>query len=356
MDVEEAKAVLRLHYASLGKVRSIGLLSAKVVSSEIFRFVTEKGTFCLKIPLYRKIQSRGGTKQEYDSWLLIAELRDRLYDAGAPVERGVRSAGGNLVQRYGGTYCWVSPYYPSDPFQGTQEQIVAAGGVAARFHEAGRCLLKIDPSLQEKIRGLLFRDMPLSDSLTHLSEIVDSLADPSLPLHKPHCRPLIATLAEVCRQFDTEVRPHISEIQACHADAENEGDSLVHNDFHPGNILYVSGTDEALMLDFEQMTVGPRMKCLAFSLCRFCFESEMCRGQAVPEAVLSFVAGYREHGEITDEQLRSLPHWIRSYELEKILRIVRKFLSDGSFPQNVERLLTHHIPVFVTADRFAVQG
>jgi Ser/Thr protein kinase RdoA (MazF antagonist) len=356
MDIGEVKAALRLHYSGLGKVRSIEVLPVKVVSSEIFSFVTEKGSFCLKVPRYRKVQSRGGTEQEYESWLLVADIRDKLYDAGVPVERGVRSDGGNLVERYGDAYCWVSPFYPSDPFRGTPEQITAAACVSARFHVAGRRLLKIDTGLREKITGLLFRDMPLSDSLARLDETCETLANPTLSLHKPHCIPLTSTLAEVRRRFDAEVRPHISEVKACQADAGKEEDSLVHNDFHPGNVLYTSGTDEALMLDFEQMTIGPRMKCLAFSVSRFGFESEVCHGQSVPEAVRSFVRGYRRHGEISEEQLRSLPNWIRSYELEKILRILRKFLADGSFTQNLERILTHHIPVFAGAGRFTLDN
>jgi hypothetical protein len=109
------------------------------------------------------------------------------------------------------------------------------------------------------------------------------------------------------------------------------------------------------MLDLEQTRLGPLLKCLGFSLCRFSFESRRLGGtRGIGEGTAAFMQGYlAEHG-LTRSQLALIPDWIRAYELEKVLRILRFYLFDGLYPQNVRKLLTHHIPLVREAASYSV--
>lgn len=350
MTPDDARALLGRHYRGLGEILDCEVLPVAVVSSEIFRFVTASGVFCLKIPRYRKVASHAGTAAEHEGWSLIADVRCRLHADGVPVEEGIRSDGGLFLERDGDAYAWVTRFIPNQPFAGTGEQLALAGGVLARFHVAGRRLLDSETGLKERIRARLFRDMPLEESLAHVEDVEAALADPDLCRSRPHCRLLAGTLEKVRRMYEESVKPRIPDFRLDAGWAVRE--DLVHNDFHPGNILFRG--DGAVMLDLEQMTVGARLKCLSFALGRFAFESVRIGAQKdVGCAARIFADGYAAEGPLSEGDRLSVPFWMRAYELEKILRILRKFLAEGAFPQNVERLVTHHIPLFAGADAYA---
>ena len=129
--------------------------------------------------------------------------------------------------------------------------------------------------------------------------------------------------------------------------------SLTHNDFHPANLLYAE--DGARILDLEQMTVGPRLKCLALAVSRFTMQAEqLAPGTTRPAAMAALLEGYRSECGLDAVDEAAIPDWIRLYEAEKILRIVRRFLGSGQYPAMLRKVVTHHIPLCQKAHQFRV--
>lgn len=345
--------VLNCYRGSIGEVRHIAVLEVPVVSSVVYRVDTDTGKYCLKVPLYGKVKKKAGTEEELESWRLIANLRQKLYEKGVLVEEQVAADDGSLVLKHGAHYYWVSRYYESTPFTGNPDQLVVAGLVLGSYHAMGRELMAEDRSLCDRVARHLYRDMPLDESLKTVTELEAALFDRDLPKHYPHCVQVADVLEDVKRLYKKEVKPKLAEFR--HAKMDATRDSLVHNDFHPGNILFRPDGREAVILDLEQATIGPQMKCVSFSLCRFSFEARKAGGvRSVRDGARSFVEGYCKTNALSAEELASVPFWIQRYELEKILRILRKFIFEGLYPQNVRRLVTHHIPIFRDADQFAI--
>jgi len=130
---------------------------------------------------------------------------------------------------------------------------------------------------------------------------------------------------------------------------------LTHNDFHPANVLYRPDDAPPVMLDLEQTRLAPcsnawdsRSAGSASSRCDWAALAVLAKARD------AFIDGYMAEHPLTRQQLSLIPDWIRAYELEKVLRILRLYLFDGLYPQNVRKLLTHHIPLVREAAKYSV--
>ncbi len=345
------RALFEKHYAHLGTVLSIAPLDVAVVSSRLFLVRTHSGAFCLKVPLYERVI---GEAQEtaHANWLLIHDLRARLLDRGVPVEEVVASSSGHELNRADNHLFWATPYYPNHPFEGHPEELTLAGAALGQFHCEGHAIVQDDDALAARVRTRLVRDMPLAESLDLLPDLMSTLFDDHLYETHPHCQPLRDTMEAIRHDFDATVVP------VCRWAVQQlpeivDGDAvLTHNDFHPANLLFLKDGGIRI-LDLEHVTVGPRLKCLALAVSRF--TTEACRirpALSLSRAVAALLDGYRREGYLTSADEALIPDWIRFYETEKILRILRRFLLSGQYPAMVRKIVSHHMPACQNADEF----
>lgn len=342
---------LEREYPDLGPVTAIAPMDVPLVSSLIFTVETARGAFCAKIPGYtRRIgQPAADLRAE---WNLVLEVQDRLRARGVPVEDLCRTRSGALAFEHLGRFCRVVRFVPSRPFSDSDADLRDAGRALGAFHAAGRDLLAADPALADEVRLRLVRDMPLDDSFAAWPDLRAGLLrlDPSaLP---PAAREVAAELAEIRGSVDSRIAPLCRRAQARHRDMPAVPEGLGHYDYHPANVLF-RAAEPPLVLDLEQIAIGPLAKCTALGVTRFALAA--CRANPSRDeraAAAAFVRGWTETFADGADAVPHLPDWILFYELEKTLRILRRTLAGDVYPPMVRKIVTHHLPLCERADSF----
>jgi homoserine kinase type II len=107
------------------------------------------------------------------------------------------------------------------------------------------------------------------------------------------CREAIATLCDSLLQLDAPIETML---------LMNLPQQIIHGDLHYDNVLCDATTGEVTgLLDFEFCTVDWRAMEVAVCLSKYV-------GEANPfPLVESFIDGYCEHGELTEDECRGLP-------------------------------------------------
>ena len=353
VETDSIAVFLAENFPEIGTVAMVEKMDVPATSSVLYKVTASCGIYCFKTPSYKK--RVGATEADFAAeWTLINRLRDKMRDYGAILEESIYDRNGNAFSVGGGKCRMLVRYYEPGVFTGSDVQLRKAGELLGAFHCAGRKLLRNEPGLWKDSVKNLVRDMPLGESAGMIIQLRADLNASDLCVRRSHCAAMRNVLEDVRQQFagisDDEVRETANEVSGLASD-----ETVTHNDFHPGNILFVKGGEAAVMLDLEQMRPGPRLKCLSFSICRFAFEAVRANGQAdIKTGVRSYAEGYSSREILSGRDKNLIGKWIRAYELEKILRILRKFIYDGLYPDNVRKLLTHHIPIFRNADQFGV--
>lgn len=350
-DLDGLARALEREYPDIAPVASIAPMDVPLVSSRIYTLETARGTLCAKVPGYAR--RLGQPSDELQSeWTLILDLQDRLHARGVPVEETLRTRSGALAIEHAGRLCRVVRHVPSRPFTGSDPDLRAAGRALGLFHAAGRDTIEADPALAAGVRARLVRDMPLADSLAAWPDLRAELLRADLTDRHPGCRDLAAEFAEIRRAVDGRIDP------LCRRAAQRLGglpatpSGLGHYDYHPANVLF-RASGSPVILDLEQIAIGPLVKCAALGATRFAMEA--CRvapGRDERAAAAAFVGGWTEAFPAGAVAVARIPDWIRLYELEKILRILRRALAGSVVPAMVRKILTHHLPLCERADEF----
>ncbi len=345
-----ARAIER-EYPDLAPVSAVAPMDVPLVSSLIFTVASARGTFCAKIPGYaRRIgQSADDLRAE---WELVLEVQHRLHARGVPVEELLRTRAGAFSFEHQGRLCRVVRHIASRPFSGSEADLRDAGRALGAFHAAGRDMLAADPALAGGIRLRLVRDMPLADSLAAWPGLRTELLRMDPAALPPAAREVAVELAALRDAVDTRLGPLCQRAEGSLRTTPGEPVGLGHYDYHPANVLFRDAAPPVI-LDLEQIAVGPLAKCAALGVTRFA----MAAGLADPSrdersAAAAFVGGWVETFPDGAHAVARIPDWILLYELEKTLRILRRTLAGNVYPPMVRKILTHHLPLCERADRF----
>jgi len=344
---------LEREYPGLAPVTAIEPMRVALVSSLIFRVEAGGGAYCAKLPGYtRRI---GQTDEDLRAeWTLVLEAQARLLALGVPVEDLLRTRSGDPVFEHRGRLCRVVRFVPSRPFSGSDADLRDAGRALGAFHAAGRVLLASDPALAAGIRHRLVRDMPLAGSLAAWPDLRAGLLrlDPAALPDK--AREVAAELAGIRDSLDTRIAPLCRRAEARLRDMPAGPEGLGHFDYHPANVLFRDAAPP-LVLDLEQIAVGPLAKCAALGATRFAMaarDADPSRDERA--AAAAFVRGWIETFPGGAPAVAQIPDWILLYELEKTLRILRRTLAGDVVPPMVRKIVTHHLPLGERAGSFRI--
>jgi len=195
--------------------------------------------------------------------------------------------------------------------------------------------------------------MPLPDSLEVWPELKEGLRRADLPDRHPACRDLATEFAEIRCAVDGRIDPLCGWAKARLRDLPATPAGLGHYDYHPANVLF-RPSEPPVILDLEQVAAGPLVKCAALGVTRFAMEAcRLAPGRDERDAAATFLDGWRAAFPVDDAVVAQIPDWIRLYELEKALRILRRALAGNVYPAMVRKILTHHLPLCERAARFA---
>lgn len=108
---------------------------------------------------------------------------------------------------------------------------------------------------------------------------------------------------------------------------------LVHIDLHPHNLL-TDGHAPSVILDFDSLRFGERMRGVAFAIHRLVrqhivFESPTDREKAVHEARDMFLEAYQTQNQLSEQEIQSLPYFIRNEALSRLSYALKEFYATG---------------------------
>jgi len=273
-------AVALSHY-DLGVIESLTPFERGSRKSPKVGIVCQRGKFLLK--------RRSADHADAERVGFCHELQAFLADAGLPVARlaPTRSTGRTFLQRRQDVY-ELFEFIPGRPFEGTIAETTDAGRVLARFHRTAAGFLTRYP-------------IPTGDYHDH-NAVRSALRAAEAQLREHAEAPgLIRELAEV--------------YNACADRAEQAGlkaqpRSVIHGDWHPGNMLFRGGRVVGV-IDLDAVRVSKRVIDVANGALQFSLSTRGDPGEW-PDALDgerfdAFLAGYSENSPIENGERRCIP-------------------------------------------------
>jgi Ser/Thr protein kinase RdoA (MazF antagonist) len=317
-------------YANLGTIeRCTPLTFDFKVSNRLYEVITSQGRFIAK----RMVSSDALYGQDDSARRLeaVARVVTRLRSEGLPVERIMPTVDGSYVARRGAETVRVFEFEAARAYSGSAADVARSAKSLRRLHREGIALL--DDTLASEI-GQAKSPYPLEQTHMHLGELRAFLADDT------EHRAAFAPILEQWSTVEWAVREAVGYVPRTPS-----GLAVVHADFHPRNVLYRDDRDEATMLDLDNLIIDRPFKCLGFSILRFAYFGQRDRDPAVLEAALPMwvsAAELRDPAFVGD-----LAHAMLSLEAEKIVRILYRYRTTGSYFQFVENIIPIHLPNLV---------
>ena len=305
-------AVFAPHYPALGRLLEFEAMALDSrVSNQHFRLTTERGQFILKQVLRPDaLFERAGIER----LAVVSRVIRALGEQRLRVERIVPAADGALCLSHGPSIFRLYEWVEGRAFDRSDRDLSAAARALRAFHERG--LPALDSALVLALSGFS-TPYPLAETATRVDQIFAFLRNEPTPE--------LLAIAE----HEALLREEI-EIGLC-ADKENVPDQLVHLDFHPDNVIFVSG-QEPVIIDLDNILIGDPRKCLAFSVMRFAPKGELLRSLAVWKSSYGI------------ESSRQLFDFMTQIEVEKILRIVYRVIATGAYRNFLPNILSRHVP------------
>jgi homoserine kinase type II len=301
-------AVVLSHY-DLGVIESITEFRRGSRSSPKVGIVCARGKFLLK----KRDMRRGGIDRVHFAHAVQTHLEHK----GFPLPSLVRPMGSDdtVLERCGAIY-ELFDYVSGHPFSGEPDEVVDAGRVLARFHQA----------MSDFSSGATYRGNGYHDALsvhTGLNAVPTQVsAHESVAGLEAEVLGLTSFLFEA--YSDAAAR-----VEQAGYDAWPVG--MAHSDWHPGNLLFKRGKVLAV-IDYDCARLGRTIVDVANGVLQF----SMVGGgppQRWPDHIdlaraQKFMEGYNEVAPLSPEQRRATPHlMIEALIAEAVLPIA----ATGSF-------------------------
>jgi hypothetical protein len=310
-------------------VREIAKQQSEAIYSNEHYFVeTVRGRFFLK-----QFENADSLYQQDGIQRLqwVCRATHEIGASGLPVERIVSTADKELLINDRGTIVRLYHAISGRPFAQSDEDTRSAAELAGRFHR--EALPALTPETVKALRALQV-PYPLAQTRSKIDLIQNYVENFEGP-DEEKC-----ACDHVAQRFGF-VRECL-ELTADIVEEDREGHRPIHADFHPDNVLY-SADGEAIMIDLDNMMFEAPMRCTAFSILRFA----LMAGPSEPLRRLREVAalwrdGYESgSGEAPGTNLKE---WMVFLELEKVLRILDRRRTTGSYGHFLPNIETRHLP------------
>ena len=204
-------------------------------------------------------------------------------DPGLPLQAVVRTPDGELATEWGGRVARV--------FEWMDGRLARSGSPTPKQLQAsGRMLGRLSLALREFEHPAARRQ--------HAWDLANAPALRELSADNP------ATL-EIIDRFEERVLPAMTELPH----------QVIHNDFHPGNLLVDADTEAYVsgILDFGDVVHSARVNDLGIAL------AYLSTGSSPWEAARPFIAGFEEHVPLLDRERALLPHLVSARLVQRVL-------------------------------------
>ncbi len=309
------KQLWSAEYGRLGCLFGLRAIEAPA-SNQHYEARTASGRFFVKVvadpdALY------GG--EGFQRLAIVSRAVHELGAAGLPIEAIVAADRGDFVVRAGQAAVRVFHWLNSRPFVGGKDDLMAIASVLGRFHSRG--LGALTPETTADLISIARSAYDLEPTRDQIGEIQEFV------------------------QAKISVKMGVSLFEAKAATHElpvNPG-ALVHNDAHPGNVMF--GQDGAVtLIDFDSLNVGPVAKCAAFSILRCSIRMPADRNPiSLSTATAEWLQHYSKESSL-DLSPSILWRWMLFLELEKIVRIARRAMVSEKYEHFLGNISERHFP------------
>jgi len=303
------QSLFESHFAHCGRVLAFDMMHFDArVSNQHFRVITDHGQYIFKQLVNPDALYGGDGMGRLE---LVTRAGRELNQAHLPVECVVPTHTGRLLVVDGDRVFRAYHFIEGRAFNGSETDIQVAAHALRSLHDAGA--RSLEPTLLAQMESFS-TPYAFSETRPKLHEIVQFLRaegafGQDAERHIELLRGELAMLEKV----------DLTAAERC----------LVHLDFHPDNAIYAN--DGLYIIDLDNLMLGNRYKCLAFSVMRFAREMDLGRAIGLWRSAYGFA---------DDSKLVS---FMAHIEIEKILRIGLRVMQTGSYRQFLRNVETRHM-------------
>ena len=324
LPVAELTEHLEARYSCLGRARELVPLRFPFpVSNTLFQYTTTAGQFLLKAMDHpRALYGESDVLKRLE---VVGTAVSELKRAGLPVEEIVRGDHGSFVDPFENYLLRVYVFDIGRGFSTRQEDSYHAARALRRLHADGlACLTEATRTALGEVK----KPYPLhatAAELPHLRWFVTEKANQS---------PTYATILDHWDTIEWAVGRALTD-----APIRPEDRCVVHTDFHPRNALFHEASQEATIIDLDNMLIERRLICLGFAILRFAFYQRERSLEALREAIAIFAG--EEEG--TPQFMDRLVHAMLLIETEKVMRILHRVRTTGQYAAFVQNICPLHL-------------
>ena len=305
---KEIAGVFLKHYGEEGDV----VVSVEQVDEAEINSNNFKVTFVRRGVEHTMLVRRYGEKRDKDLLEATAAVLDHLGAKGVKVPKILRSHAGNTFEREGAYTHTAFEFLDAQHYRGTLPEISATATELAKLHAAlgdlpNKTALEQAVAFPEATLHLRTYDQDIWERILSAAKANDSSRnDPEFDAHLLASESLIR---DAVRDTPPDVYAHTEQ-------------SLVHFDLHPHNIL-TDGSDLLAIIDLDSLRKLEPMRATAFALHRLVRQHVVHTEpedleEAIRKAIKVFLNAYTGITRLTDEELASIPYFIRNEALSRL--------------------------------------
>ncbi len=260
----------------------------------------------------------------------VSEAINQLKNKGLNLEHIIQNKDGEFITNIDGVIYRLYEFIKGRSFNNTESDIKQAARSMSNFHEKAHKLL--DKNIHFNLKKIR-TPYPLDQSIKNIAEIkqsIDILS--SIPSVHKNTFKLLSNEFEFIEKGVSRVINLTDKEADCH---------FIHLDFHPDNVIY-DANGVANIIDLDNAMLGNLNKCIAFSILRFSLYNQPSNPYKNIINVSKIWIKSQEYEKSL--QFSDLVDWMLYVELEKILRIVGRYIETGKYSKFLININKTHFP------------
>ncbi|MFH1841395.1 MAG: phosphotransferase [Candidatus Nealsonbacteria bacterium] len=300
MGYDFLKTYLRDNYPILGKIKKVELLEHNNINSTNYFVFAGKGKYVL-----RNFTDGSSPEKMEKTCKILKFCIERKIKVSEPILRKK----GNFVDEKKNFY--LTKYYPGGFFQGRESELKDVAKNLALLHLV---LAKSPIRYNYKLGDEYYKHLTLAE----LRQIKKKALAGNTKFDKT-----------VLENFD-----YFTESFSRKKKVDSKENQLIHYDFHPGNVIF-KNNKVAVILDFNAMRRGERIKDLAFASFKFSFY-ETKNIELMKKRLKLIVDTYLKYNPI---EINNLNYYFSYIVLERLSYILKKryFENSNSWSIDLEK-------------------
>jgi hypothetical protein len=316
------------NYHCCSHIASVEYHNDNVISSNQHYVITTKiSKYFLKVIIDADALFQGDALLRIKT---VAESINQLQNTGLHLEHIVLNKDGQFITKSDNTIYRLYEFIEGRHFNSTDKDIKQASISLSNFHKKAHKLLSRDTYNKLKYIKVPYS---LDQSIKNIFKIQQSINELSFTPN---------THEDTFMQLSNEFKYIEQGIDRVSSLITQEKDyCLVHLDFHPDNVIY-DDSGVANMIDLDSAMLGNTNKCTAFSILRFSLYNQSTDYyKRIVEVSKIWINNHENKKSL---QLQDLINWMIYVELEKILRIVTRYIQTGKYSKFLKNIDNTHLP------------